>query len=90
MTKINDSASSYEDCSNVNCGCYKSVIDDDLKVWTDKGGIEKSDFDNAKTQTRGTHYQIINHVLYRQKDCMFEARLGFLVLFYRCFWGMVE
>lgn len=74
LKKINESISSYKDCSNVNCGCYSSVIDNDLKMWTDKGGIEKSDFDKAKTETRGTHYQIINHKLYRQNDCMFESR----------------
>ena len=74
MNRINESVSAYEDCSNVNSGCYKHVIDEDLKLWKDKGGISKSDFDQAKKGTRGTHYQIIGHKLYRQNDCMFEAR----------------
>lgn len=74
LNKINESVSKYEDCSNANNGCYKSVIKDDLMIWKDKNGITKSDFDKAKKGTRGTHYQIINHKLYRQNDCMFEAR----------------
>lgn len=74
LVKINESISTYKECSNANCGCYSNIIDHDLKIWTDKGGIEKSDFNKAKTRTRGTHYQIIGHKLYREKDCMFESR----------------
>lgn len=58
----------------MNSGCYKNVIEEDLKLWRDKGGITKLDFDKAKKETRGTHYQIINHKLFRENDCMFEAR----------------
>ncbi|XP_046840772.1 protein O-glucosyltransferase 1-like [Xenia sp. Carnegie-2017] len=74
LNKINQSVSGYKECSNVNSGCYKNVIEEDLKLWRDKGGITKLDFDKAKKETRGTHYQIINHKLFRENDCMFEAR----------------
>ncbi|KAK3103887.1 hypothetical protein FSP39_022651, partial [Pinctada imbricata] len=49
------------------------VIDEDLSVWEHKEkGITLERFEAAKQ--RGTHYQIINHKLYRENDCMFPAR----------------
>ena len=51
---------------------FYSVINEDLKVWEEKGGITKDNVDAAKP--RGAHYQIINHKLYREDDCMFPAR----------------
>lgn len=48
-----------------------SVLDNDLSTWEE--GIRRSDFDAAID--RGTHYQIINHKLYRQTECMFPFRL---------------
>lgn len=53
-------------------------MDRDLEVW--EGGITKDVFDKAKN--KGTHYQIINHKLYREKDCMFPFRYDF--------WGFVN
>ena len=47
-----------------------SGITRDLEVF--KKGITKQMFDKAKDL--GSHYQIINHRLYREKDCMFPAR----------------
>ncbi|XP_032230525.1 protein O-glucosyltransferase 1 isoform X1 [Nematostella vectensis] len=70
IDKINQAVSTYRGCSNKGCGCYKDVIEDDLRRWKD--GINKSDFDAARS--RGTHYQIINHMLYREDDCMFPFR----------------
>ena len=49
------------------------MIDDDLRIWKERGGISKSDFD--MTDGRGVHYQIINHKLYREDECMFSFRL---------------
>ena len=49
-----------------------SVIDSDLEVWKKEGGITAEKFKEAKNL--GTHYQIINHKLYREDDCMFPAR----------------
>ncbi|XP_031559998.1 protein O-glucosyltransferase 1-like [Actinia tenebrosa] len=72
LRNIDDAITKYEDCSNKFCGCYRDVIDNDLRLWSDRGGIIKSIFDIAKN--RGTHYQIINHKLYREKECMFPFR----------------
>ena len=57
-------------CPNMFYFVSYSVIDSDLAVW--KEGISKEQFDKAKG--KGTHYQIINHKLYREDDCMFPAR----------------
>lgn len=51
---------------------YCSVLDEDLKVWEARGGITKEDF--SKGRHRGTHYQILDHRLYREKECMFPFR----------------
>lgn len=72
LRKIDKATSQYKDCTNKKCACYSDVIDDDLRVWKDNGGIAKSHFDEAAG--RGVHYQIINHKLYREKDCMFPFR----------------
>ena len=42
----------------------------DLKPY--KKGITKKDIENVLN--RGTKYQIIDHKLYRQEDCMFPSR----------------
>ncbi|XP_015795951.1 protein O-glucosyltransferase 1 [Tetranychus urticae] len=52
-------------------GCFKSQIDNDLVYWMDKG-ITLQDIETSKPY--GVHYQIINHQLYRQYDCMFPTR----------------
>ncbi|KAK3750103.1 hypothetical protein QZH41_010842, partial [Actinostola sp. cb2023] len=72
LDNINNAVAKYQDCSNKNCGCYSDVIDKDLSFWKDKGGITKQDFDAASG--KGTHYQIINHRLYREEECMFLFR----------------
>ncbi|XP_041348590.1 protein O-glucosyltransferase 1-like [Gigantopelta aegis] len=69
---INKSLSSYTDCEQ-DCSCHSSVIDEDLSVWEHKEkGITRERFDQAKE--RGVHYQIVNHKLYRENDCMFPFR----------------
>ena len=55
-------------------------MDSDLQVWMDRGGITAKQFEDAKEL--GSHYQIINHKLYREKDCMFPAR--YVKLFIIC------
>ncbi|XP_020606070.1 protein O-glucosyltransferase 1-like [Orbicella faveolata] len=72
LHKIDKATANYQDCSNKKCACYSDVIDDDLRIWKERGGIKKSDFDN--TDGRGVHYQIINHKLYRENNCMFPFR----------------
>ena len=54
------------------CGCYDNVVHDDLKVWRERGGIEWAELNAAKQY--GVHYQIVNHTLRRQQDCLFSAR----------------
>ena len=51
---------------------FYRVIDSDFEVWEKAGGITAEKFEAAKKL--GTHYQIINHKLYRESDCMFPAR----------------
>ena len=48
------------------------VLIEVMSVWEKAGGIQKEQFDKAKN--RGTLYQIINHRLYRQNECMFPFR----------------
>ena len=52
------------------------MIDSDLRVWRERGGVEWEEFEAVKTSptVRGVHYQIIDHVLYRDEECMFSAR----------------
>ena len=44
----------------------------DLSVWKD--GITYDKFKEAQEWTEGTHYQIINHQLYREKECLLDFR----------------
>lgn len=58
-----------------DCGGHRSVIDADLAVWKDRGGISHKDFLAAKDgRFRGVHYQVIDHTLYREPECMFTPR----------------
>ncbi|XP_072935921.1 O-glucosyltransferase rumi homolog [Epargyreus clarus] len=60
----------YEPCIKVNCSCHKSVIEQDLAPYTD--GITEDQFTMARS--KATKYQIIDGVLFREKDCHFPAR----------------
>ena len=51
---------------------YDAVIENDLKVWKESHGISHTEFDESKSF--GVHYKIINHTLYRQRQCMFDQR----------------
>lgn len=68
---INDAVEKYVPCEG-NCTCHAGVIDNDLQVWKNRNGITRDDFERAKK--RGTHYQIVDHKLYREDQCMFPAR----------------
>lgn len=69
--KIEDARKNHTPCQG-NCTCHVGVIDSDLEYWRNRGGITKEDFNHARL--KGVHYQIINHKLYRQSECMFPAR----------------
>lgn len=71
LDNIKKATEDYVACEG-NCSCHSGVIDNDLKIWQDRGGINRDDFDRAKRY--GVHYQIINHRLYREEKCMFPSR----------------
>ena len=54
----------------VHVSLLSSGIYRDLQPF--KKGIDKDAIDRASE--KGTRYQIIDHKLYREKDCMFPAR----------------
>ncbi|KAJ8301382.1 hypothetical protein KUTeg_020369 [Tegillarca granosa] len=75
LMKIDQAVLEYHECNPDDCSCHESVINSDLAVWEYKEkGITKEKFNEAKTRGLGTHYQIINHKLYREENCMFPAR----------------
>ena len=69
--KIEEATKNYEPCKE-NCTCYDSVLKEDFRVWKNRGEITKDDMKSA--MKRGVHYQIFNHKLFRQDECMFPAR----------------
>jgi len=47
-------------------------MDEDLKPFEKLGGITEDQFNSSRSH--GVHYQIINHRLYREDECMFPFR----------------
>ena len=77
MDLINTSLSSYSDCEGEDgSGCHTPTLRGDLETWVQRGGIQREDFDAAKSIGHSglVHYQVINHTLFRQQDCMFKFR----------------
>ncbi|XP_779911.4 protein O-glucosyltransferase 1 [Strongylocentrotus purpuratus] len=72
LSLIEEATSSYEACVTDDCSCHAGVMDEDLSVWEERGGITRADV--VKAESRGTLYQVINHRLYREEKCMFPAR----------------
>ncbi|KAG0728996.1 O-glucosyltransferase rumi [Chionoecetes opilio] len=70
IAKIDEAMSAYKPCAPEKCSCHYHLIKKDLSVFKD--GISKETVQSAKE--RGTFYQIIDHELYRQEDCMFPSR----------------
>ncbi|RUS86018.1 hypothetical protein EGW08_006230 [Elysia chlorotica] len=69
---IQSAVSAYQDCKSDYCSCYDRVLERDLRVWEERKGITEKNLRAAIPY--GIHYQIINHKLYRQYDCMFSSR----------------
>uniref|UniRef100_A0AAG5CQ80 Glycosyl transferase CAP10 domain-containing protein n=1 Tax=Anopheles atroparvus TaxID=41427 RepID=A0AAG5CQ80_ANOAO len=69
--KIESSLADYVPCNNTNCNCHINVLKDDLRPFKSQG-ITQDMIKRAKQY--GTHYQVIGHKLYRQRECMFPAR----------------
>ncbi|KAK8407731.1 hypothetical protein O3P69_002347 [Scylla paramamosain] len=70
IAKIDEAVSAYKPCAPEKCSCHYHLIKKDLSVFND--GITKETLQSARE--RGTFYQIIDHKLYRQRDCMFPSR----------------
>lgn len=68
---INSAVASYKQVISKNCSCYAFVVKDDLRIFKEKG-ISKAMIKEAIP--KGTRYLLLNHTLYRDKDCMFPAR----------------
>lgn len=66
-----EKAEQLHNSTDLNCDHF-DVIENDLQVWKDKTKITKKDIDQALQ--KAVHYQIINHRLYRQDECMFPSR----------------
>lgn len=69
---IEDAVKNYKPCHVEDC--YLLQRRSDFRYWVNNGGIKESDFLHARDYKLGTHYQIINHTLYRQAKCTFPAR----------------
>jgi len=71
IEQIEKAVKNYQKCDESNC--YFSQIISDLKPWS-KNGISEKLIKEASQIQRMSHYQIINHKLYRNNDPMFPAR----------------
>lgn len=63
----------YVECTSTNCSCYKKQLDFDLEPWK-KSGISEDLLKEAAKVERLSHYQIIDHKLYRNDETMFPFR----------------
>lgn len=72
LQMIKEANAEYKECNGVKC--YQKQKKDDFYHWIERGGIAKEEFQYAKLENLGEHYQIINHTLYRQSSCVFPAR----------------
>lgn len=74
LKAINDSLETYVPCEeddSDNCSCHASVIDSDLEPWSSVGITAEL---VERSKPRGVLYQVVNHRLYRTKECMFPFR----------------
>lgn len=73
LQKINESLQQYVPCPDEDneCACHAQVIERDLSPWAESG-ISAELF--ARVKTKGIHYQIVGHKLYRGEDCLFPFR----------------
>lgn len=71
VISIDEATKNFNKCTE---DCYKEQRKNDFRFWIENGGIKETDFLHAKKRKLGEHYQIINHTLYRQPNCIFPAR----------------
>ncbi|XP_041936970.1 protein O-glucosyltransferase 1 isoform X1 [Alosa sapidissima] len=72
LDQLEEAVRNYKPCSQHNCSCYLGVLKADLKPF--RPGVSESLMMETVRRGVGTHYQIINHKLYREHNCMFPAR----------------
>uniref|UniRef100_A0A6Q2XVV2 Glycosyl transferase CAP10 domain-containing protein n=1 Tax=Esox lucius TaxID=8010 RepID=A0A6Q2XVV2_ESOLU len=72
IEKITEAVQQHKPCSPNNCSCHLSVVKDDLRPFS--GGVSEDLMAATIRRGVGTHYQIIDHKLYREQNCMFPAR----------------
>nr|XP_057941922.1 protein O-glucosyltransferase 1 isoform X1 [Doryrhamphus excisus] len=70
--KISEAVKVYRQCNSANCSCHLRVLEEDLAPF--RGGISQDVMTQTVERGVGTHYQIIDHKLYRERQCMFPAR----------------
>ena len=71
LNLVKKSLANYVECKRENCGCHSDVIKSDLSIFAESK-ISKPMIEEA--MGHGIIYQIIDHKLYRQRECMFEFR----------------
>lgn len=74
IDRINKAVAKYQECEHQNCSCYKKQLEADLKPWSKSGITQEVLKEALKLNNRLSHYQIINHKLYRNDDSMFPSR----------------
>ncbi|KAJ8352484.1 hypothetical protein SKAU_G00239600 [Synaphobranchus kaupii] len=72
LDKITQATWTYRPCSPHNCSCHLRVLQDDLRTFGD--GVSEEVMGDTVRRGIGTHYQVIEHKLYREQSCMFPAR----------------
>jgi len=71
---IETALADYKKCESQNCSCYNSQLEADLKPWSISGITQTMINEANKLNSRLSHYQIIDHKLYRSEDAMFPSR----------------
>lgn len=71
ITLIENALADYKPCESANCSCHLDVLRSDLHPFRSTGITETM---IKLARSYGTRYQIIDHKLFRQRDCMFPAR----------------
>ncbi|XP_077149667.1 protein O-glucosyltransferase 1 isoform X1 [Ranitomeya variabilis] len=70
LNRIHTRIQSHHPCHDHTC--LTGLIQKDLAPF--HSGISHDLMKNVLSRKLGTHYQVINHRLYREEDCMFPAR----------------
>ncbi|OCT91430.1 hypothetical protein XELAEV_18014484mg [Xenopus laevis] len=72
LNQIHTAVQRHSPPDSHNGTCFYRVLQEDLEPF--RSGISRDLMQNVLSRKLGTHYQIINHRLYREEECMFSAR----------------